>query len=363
MLLRGTKVNLRDARPDDLADVRAWMAPGQAWQEWDAPWEKTRRDEERAIQRFAENLAAPLPKARTRLEIETTAGRHIGWVGSYWIHAETQWRDCGIVIAAEDTWGHGHGREAFTLWLDYQLRAFDLPRIGMGTWSGNERMIHLAARIGLREEARFVDARIVDRKRYDAVRWGIARTAWEGYRETTADGLRRPRPQDWERLLALTQQLYQHHRDLVGAPPYTRADAREDLYDWVGHRAAQARVWQEDGEIVGLARARHAGVYFLEEFVIDRHRRAQGIGTRFLTALEDELRAAGESDLFLSMVSPANTGALDFYRRRGYDLINTLELRKGLTADRRGRAVEFLGRRFHLGANVPAPPSPSLDES
>lgn len=43
---------------------------------------------------------------------------------------------------------------------------------------------------------------------------------------------------------------------------------------------------------------------------------------------------------------------IDFYRRHGYDLINTFELRKGLDKDRRGREVEFLGRRFHLADSM-----------
>ena len=359
MILHGDKVNLRDPRTEDLEAVRAWTAPDQAWQTWDAPWEHAGREAGLAARKFEERLSEPPPGRRTRLEIETQAGRHIGWVGSYWIQKETQWRDCGIVIGTEDASGQGYGREAFSLWLDYQLRAFDLPRIGMGTWSGNERMIRLAARVGLREEACFVDARIVGDQRYDAVRWGVTRAQWERYRAPGQAGLRRTRPADWERMIALTQQLYQHHRELLGAPPYTREDAREDLYGWMARRHVHAWLWQESGEVVGLARARHDGVYFLDEFVVDRAHRSHGIGTRFLAAIEDELRTAGESDLFLSMVSPANAGAIDFYRRCGYDLINTFELRKSLTRDRRGRAIDFLGRRFRLGANVPELPPPS----
>jgi ribosomal protein S18 acetylase RimI-like enzyme len=65
-----------------------------------------------------------------------------------------------------------------------------------------------------------------------------------------------------------------------------------------------------------------------------------------LGALEEELREAGERDLFLSMVRPGNPAAIEFYRRQGYDVLNTFELRKGLRRDRRGREIEFLGRRF-----------------
>lgn len=141
------------------------------------------------------------------------------------------------------------------------MQAHELPRLGMGTWSGNHRMIRLAARVGMRQEACFLQARLVDGRRYD-------------------------------------------------------------------------------------------GVYFFEEFVIAESRRGQGVGSRFLAALEDDLRASGERDVFLSMVWPGYVGAIDFYRRHGYNLLNTFELRKGLDRDRRGREIRFLGRRFHLADSV-----------
>jgi len=77
-----------------------------------------------------------------------------------------------------------------------------------------------------------------------------------------------------------------------------------------------------------------------------------GYERAWLAALEQDLKAAGERDVFLSMVWPGNVGAIDFYRRHGYSLLNTFELRKGLDRDRRGREIQFLGRRFHLADSV-----------
>lgn len=169
------------------------------------------------------------------------------------------------------------------------------------------------------------------------------------YKTSRSEGLRRYTPADWETTGdELTRQLFQHHRALQNAPPFSAQDARDTVYGWLSRRDVVLWVWQEDGRVVGLARARHDGVCFFEEFVVAEERRGQGIGARFLAALEDNLREAGERDVFLSMVWPGNPGAIDFYRRHGYDLLNTFELRKGLDEDRRGREIEFLGRRFHL---------------
>jgi RimJ/RimL family protein N-acetyltransferase/GNAT superfamily N-acetyltransferase len=352
MMIHGNQVNLRDRRMDDFEDYVRWFAPGRAWQEWDAPWEDMTPLDEEAQRRWQEHLTK-LPEPRTGLEIETVDGCHIGWVNSYWVEEETQWRDCGIVIAEDAMWGRGLGREAFALWVDHLFRAHDLPRLGMGTWSGNRRMMWVAARVGMHEEARFADARLVRGRRYDAMRWGLTRAQWERYQSPRVDGLRRYTPADWEATVELTRQLFQHHRALQGAAPFTVQDARETLYGWLARRDTVLWLWQEAGQVVGLARARHDGVYFLEEFVVSEERRGQGLGARFLAALEDGLRAAGERDLFLSMVWPGNRGAIDFYCCHGYDLLNTFELRKGLDRDRRGREVEFLERRFHLLDSLP----------
>ncbi len=354
MIITGERVNLRDRRMEDLDDYRRWFAPGQAWQEWDAPWEPVKPPGEKAEERWRQRLAQPSPEPRAGLEIETRGGRHIGWVNSYWVSQENDWRDCGICIAEEGLWGQGLGREAFGLWLDYQMEAYNLPRIGIGTWSGNRRMIRVAARVGMRQEACFPQARLVNGQRYDAVRWGMTRAQWRRYQAPRRDGLRRYTPADWEAAVELTRQLFQHHLGLQGGPPFSPQEACETVYGWLARSDTRLWLWQEGGRALGLARARYDGVYFFEEFVIAEGKRGQGIGGRFLTALEQDLRAAGERDTFLSMVWPGNPGAIDFYRRNGYNLINTFELRKSLERDRRGREIHFLGRPFHLTNSVPS---------
>ncbi len=355
MEIQGKRVRLRDRGEDDLDDTKRWFAAGAEWRHWDAPWETLVWDEqrERRWREVVENAQRSPEAPRTSLEIETADGRHIGWVGSYWVDPGSGWRDAGIVIAEPDEWGEGRGREAFTLWTDYLMRAHELPRIGMGTWSGNVRMIHLAARVGMHEEARFREARDVRGERYDAVRWGMTRTEWLHHGEGRREGFRPFVRDDWDEAAELIRQLYDHHRSLQRAEAFSLPEARETLFEWRHRHNNVLWVWQQEGHLRALARARHEGIYFMEELVVAQDHRGQGLGSRMLAAIEDELRAAGETDLFLSMVWPGNLRALDLYRRRGYDLINTIELRKGLREDRRGRATEFLRRSFHLGRSVP----------
>jgi RimJ/RimL family protein N-acetyltransferase len=48
----------------------------------------------------------------------------------------------------------------------------------MSTWSGNARMVKVAEKLGMKEEARIRDARIVNHEYFDAIKMGILRTEW-----------------------------------------------------------------------------------------------------------------------------------------------------------------------------------------
>jgi RimJ/RimL family protein N-acetyltransferase len=49
----------------------------------------------------------------------------------------------------------------------------------MSTWSGNVRMMKVAEKIGMKEEARIRQARIVNGEYFDAIKMGILRQEWE----------------------------------------------------------------------------------------------------------------------------------------------------------------------------------------
>ncbi|WP_331463569.1 GNAT family protein [Macrococcoides bohemicum] len=95
---------------------------------------------------------------------------------------ETNWMEIGMCIYNPDYWSGGYGTSAFLQWIDYIFNNSDLHRIGISTWSGNVRMMKLAEKVGMIEEARIRDAKIVDGKYYDAIKMGILRNEWEDYK-------------------------------------------------------------------------------------------------------------------------------------------------------------------------------------
>ena len=56
--------------------------------------------------------------------------------------------------------------------------------------------------------------------------------------------------------------------------------------------------------------------YCIDEFCVDRHRQGQGIGTAFMAAVEDFLRARGIRAIFLQ--TDRSVPAYGFYTRRGF---------------------------------------------
>ena len=104
----------------------------------------------------------------------------IGEVNWYWKSEETLWMEVGVVIFSEAYWGSGIGYTALRMWIDEKFVEYPkMVRIGISTWSGNERMIRLAEKLGLQKEAVYRKARIVDGEYYDSVSYGILREEWE----------------------------------------------------------------------------------------------------------------------------------------------------------------------------------------
>lgn len=88
--------------------------------------------------------------------------------------------EVGIVIFNENYWGQGIGYTALKMWINEIFEQNpELIRIGLSTWSGNERMMKLAKKIGLKKEAVYRKARIVDNKYYDSISYGILKEEWK----------------------------------------------------------------------------------------------------------------------------------------------------------------------------------------
>lgn len=170
LILRFGDILLRDRVPSDLENHRRWLSTETAWLDWDAPWEKNDPEiNEKYLERLAMRLGQPLPSIRSTLEICLQTGPHLGLVNAYSFEGDPDRLAVGIGLRESAYWGRGYGRQAFFLWLAYHFAAGDRSRLYCQTWSGNIRMVKLAARAGFIELERQRNFREVRGRPYDAL--------------------------------------------------------------------------------------------------------------------------------------------------------------------------------------------------
>lgn len=167
MLAMGSATVLRPMTADDVEPWWRWRDgdPDPEWKRWDAPYfphERVTLDQA---------LRRPLPDPWS-LHVVEVNGHFAGTVTRWWEHEPSGWAEIGIVLFDPATWSGGVGTIALGRWLHMTAADPRVHRVGLRTWSGNERMVRLARRLGLAEEARFHEARIVRGQRYDSVAYG-----------------------------------------------------------------------------------------------------------------------------------------------------------------------------------------------
>lgn len=179
-------IELRKIDLEDLAGYKYWKLPKHKYHTYNGPYFKKSTKEE--IEKEIEDLSKafeqgnddPLPARRI---ISNKENELIGEVSWYWRSKETNWLEIGIVIFDDKNWGKGIGYQALKLWVQQIFESKqEIIRLGLTTWSGNEGMIKLAKRLGMKKEAEYRKARIVKGKYYDSVSYGILREEWDVFK-------------------------------------------------------------------------------------------------------------------------------------------------------------------------------------
>ncbi|SEA25099.1 Protein N-acetyltransferase, RimJ/RimL family [Thalassobacillus cyri] len=176
----GEKITLTEATEQYIDELFFWKyeETEQAAKKWNGPYIPEPKLTMKEYRESWENDYYIFPSVPNTLII-TVEGQLIGTVGSYWVDKNTNWLETGIVIYDKNYWNGGYGSEAYSRWIDYLFQSTDINRLGMSTWSGNIRMVKVAEKIGMKEEARIRQARMVDGIYYDAIKMGVMRKEWE----------------------------------------------------------------------------------------------------------------------------------------------------------------------------------------
>ncbi len=176
------RIILRDMEARDIEDWIRWYNEETAWSDWDAPDEPIEPVDPDAYRtEMLEQLTIPLPEFRNFFELDTADGHHIGMVTAYAIGEDftsLAWQQVsestgfywtvGIDICDSRFWGSGYGTMALACFCKHFLDN-GKNRICLQTWSGNERMIRCAQRMGFEECNRVVGNRNIRGGTYDSL--------------------------------------------------------------------------------------------------------------------------------------------------------------------------------------------------
>ena len=184
---------LRDITEDDLDRHMTWELVDNEWHLWDGPWEYEGKSEtellveaagyvERLRERMERLRTLPPDARRTTFHFaeKTDPARAIGWVNAYRIDDDCCWTPSGgraavgIDIPEIAFRARGYGAQALSAFIAYLLETE--AEIFLQTWSGNERMIRLAQRLGFVEYRRKKDLRTVRGKTWDGMTFRLDRT-------------------------------------------------------------------------------------------------------------------------------------------------------------------------------------------
>ncbi|BDZ31809.1 GNAT family N-acetyltransferase [Lactiplantibacillus brownii] len=175
-----TVVKIRPVQASELTQLwrLGFSQPQAAWTQWNGPYFKDQLPSQQAF----ETVIGPRDWLKQPKNwVITVDDQIVGNVNQHFVDGDLKrWLEVGILIYDDRHWGQQVGRRALTLWLTHLFtEVTTLPHIGLTTWSGNTRMMHLAAAIGLNLEGRIPQVRYWQGQYYDSVKYGILRSDWQ----------------------------------------------------------------------------------------------------------------------------------------------------------------------------------------
>lgn len=198
-MLRTKDIVLRDFQKSDIEKRLYWETEETEWRCWDSPWETEGltgsekqaylRDCRKRLTEEAETVFSKDEKRKSfQIDVCGEDSRHIGWVASYYlsehyVYTTSVTPRCAVGINIPDISARGRGLayQALYLFIRYLLDHGE-TELYLQTWSGNERMIHIAEKLGFEECCRKKGQRTVRGRTYDGLTLLLNKERFEGIR-------------------------------------------------------------------------------------------------------------------------------------------------------------------------------------
>lgn len=172
-------ITLKSLTTDELVTFwqLAFSNPNAEWTKWNGPYFN---DQLPSQSTFINTIGPEQYVHNPFREVIYVDQRMVGLVTAHYAdYPLSRWLEVGIVIYQTDNWQLGIGQQALRNWITKLWTITDLPHIGLTTWSGNQRMCHLAERIGLQKEGQIRQVRYWQNEYWDSVKYGVLRSEWQ----------------------------------------------------------------------------------------------------------------------------------------------------------------------------------------
>lgn len=177
-IIRDETVSLVRRNSDHFDLFQRWYVNQGEWLRYDAPWEEIpNQDVEVAQARYLKRLEKEESGNYRQLIIKVD-NSYIGWVSLY-DDAPPYSLMVGIAICEDAKLNQGIGTRALKLFLSYVFRQYQCHRIGLVTWSFNQRMIAVAKKVGFIQEGHEREVRYWNEEWIDRFTFGILKREWE----------------------------------------------------------------------------------------------------------------------------------------------------------------------------------------
>jgi len=134
--------------------------------------------------------------------------------------------------------------------------------------------------------------------------------------------------EDAAELSLLVRSFFQEQGDIAKRnKKFTLKDALSSTkLDFVQKRNNITLIAKSNNKIVGFIRAKkNEGIWLLKEIYVMKNNQKNGIGSKLFEKIKEILKSKKESAFYLSII-PLNKNALTFFKSKGINRLNMIEL-------------------------------------
>lgn len=171
----GSAIRLRPVRPEDAELIVPWLNDPEITKNFAGFGKAITLEEERL---FLEKMASSTEDRLFAIE-PSEGGAVLGTVGLHRIYWPAKNARLGIMLGARSLHGRGLGQEALRLIIAYAFESLGLHKVWLVHYADNERMRHVAGKLGFVTEGVLRDEYFHAQRYHDMVRHSLLRPEWE----------------------------------------------------------------------------------------------------------------------------------------------------------------------------------------